>query len=90
MLRNNLLEKKASIGETLTWIPATLIILAALIIFLILSGLLAKMKVINMKSIQSDVEEDSPVLEMKTSLAHISAENKNREIIDEVLKKENG
>jgi hypothetical protein len=90
MLRNSLLNKKASIGETLTWIPATLIIVAAMIIFFILVGLLAKMKIINMYSIQSDVEENSPVLKMKTSLAHISAENKNREIIDEVLENENG
>jgi hypothetical protein len=90
MLRHNLLNKKASIGETLTWIPATLIIVAALVIFLILSGLLAKMKIINIHSIKSDVEEDSPVIEMKTVLAHISAGDKNREIIDNILGEENG
>jgi len=90
MLRNNLLNKRGAIGETLTWIPATLIIIATMVVFLILSGLLAKMKIINMHSIKNDVEEDSPILEIKNILAHISAEEKNKEIIDNILGEENG
>jgi hypothetical protein len=85
MLKN----KKAEIGETITWVVATLIIIAALIIFLFLSSLLAKIKTIEIGDVKSDFEDDSHVLPRKTQIAHQILENKNREIIDKILEKKN-
>jgi ABC-type sulfate transport system permease component len=84
-----LLNKKAQIGETITWTAATFIIIGILIIFLIFSSLLAKIKVINFNEIKSDVSDESPVFSMKTNLAHISAGNLNKETIDGILEEKN-
>lgn len=83
------LNKKAQIGETITWTAATLIIIGVLIIFLIFSSLLSKLKVINTFEIKSDIEDESPVFSMKTNLAHYSAGNLNKEIIDGILEENN-
>ena len=79
------LNKKAQIGETITWTAATFIIIGILVIFLVFSSLLAKIKVINVNEIKSDVDDESPVFSMKTSLAHCSIGNLNKETIDGIL-----
>lgn len=82
-----ILDKRGAIGETITWTAATLIILGILVIFLVLSSLLANLKVVNSYNVKSDVG-DSPVLEVKTSIAQdINSENKEK--IDETLKEWN-
>lgn len=91
-MSNKFLNKKnkmGAVGETITWTAATLIIIGILIIFLIFSSLLAKVKVVNISAIKSDVGEDSPVLAMKTVLAHILAGNKDKENIDNILEEKN-
>jgi hypothetical protein len=85
-----ILNKKAAVGETITWTAATLIIIGILIIFLVLSSLLSKMKVINTFEVKSDIGDDSPVLSIKTALAHQLAGNSNKEIIDGILEEKNG
>ena len=82
-----ILDKRGAIGETITWTAATLIILGILVIFLVLSSLLANLKVVNSYNVKSDIG-DSPVLEVKTSIAQdINSENKEK--IDETLKEWN-
>jgi hypothetical protein len=81
-------SQRGAIGETITWVPGTIIIVALLIIFLIFSSLLAGIKVVNISEVKSDVD-DSPVLSVKTSLAHQLAENKNKEIINNLLEEKN-
>jgi len=85
----NILNKKAAIGETITWTVATIIIIGALIIFLVLSSLLAKVKLINFREVKSDVEKESPVLTMKTSISHDIADERNKTQIDNILEEWN-
>lgn len=84
-----ILEKRGAIGETITWTVATLIIIGILIIFFVISSLMAKLKTINFSEVKSDIEEISPVLETKTLIAHNIAENKNKESIDKILEEWN-
>jgi len=89
-MSNKFLNKKGAVGETITWVVATLIIIAILIIFLFLSSLLAtKIKILNLDDVKSDVDEDSPVLAIKTALAHQIMINENRELIDNILEEKN-
>jgi len=84
----NILNKKnrrGSEGETITWIPATLIIIGALIVFLLLSSFVAKIKVLNSEEVVSNVGEESPVIVVKTFIAHDIADDENKEIIDDIL-----
>lgn len=85
----NILKNRGAIGETITWTVATIIIIGALIIFLVLSSLLAKVKLINLREVKSDVEGESPVLAMKTSISHDIADEKNKEQIDNILEEWN-
>lgn len=80
-----ILKKNGAIGETITWTIATLIIIGILIIFFVISSLMAKLKTINFSELKSDVKEMSPVLETKTLIAHDLAENKNKEFINKIL-----
>ena len=82
-------NRKAAIGETITWIPATLIIIGALIIFLLLSSLVANVKVLNSEEAISSIEKESPVISAKTLIAHDIADEKNKEDIDNILKELN-
>jgi len=82
MFKNN---KKAQVGETLTWIIATLIIIITLIIFIYASSVLPKEHI----SPKVNVEDEVDGIEMKISFAHFLAQNKNKELIDDWIKKEN-
>jgi hypothetical protein len=82
-------NRKAAIGETITWFAATIIIIGALIIFLLLSSLVAKIKVLNSEEVVSNVGEESPVLVVKTLIAHDIADDRNKEVIDNTLEEWN-
>ena len=82
--------KKAQIGETITWLVATVVIVGILMIFLYVSILLSKTKTINIGNFEtSDSDNKTDLLNEKTSLAHQLADDKNKEVIDNILK-ENG
>lgn len=89
MLNRNKIQgnKQAQIGETMTWIVATLVIIVALILFIYTSSLLAKIKAINLPDLKIDSKENINWLEEKTLFAHSQADNKNKEKIDEWIKK---
>ncbi|MCK9568296.1 hypothetical protein M0R72_05085 [Candidatus Pacearchaeota archaeon] len=83
-------NKRGVAGEVVTWTSATLAIIGVLILFLFLSSLLAvKIKILNLDDVKSDVDEDSPVLAIKTALAHQIRIDENRELIDTILEEKN-
>lgn len=87
--KNFLRNRFGSEGETITWTGATIIIIGALIIFLLLSSLVAKIKVLNSEEVVSNVGEEFPVLFVKTLIAHDIADDRNKEIIEDILEEWN-
>ncbi|MDD5012159.1 MAG: hypothetical protein PHQ66_00725 [Candidatus Nanoarchaeia archaeon] len=83
-------DKKAQVGETVSWIVATVIVLGIMIFFIYVSILISKTKMIQTLNLQSDVADKPELLMYKTSLSHQLAGNLNKEIIDNILKEENG
>lgn len=88
MLNYRKIGKRAQVGETITWIVATLIIIGILLIFIWISILMSKVKVIGIGNLKTDLTKESVSLNVKTSLAHQIANNKNKEIIDNILKED--
>jgi TRAP-type mannitol/chloroaromatic compound transport system permease small subunit len=78
-------KKKGQIGETVTWIIATLVIIGILIIFILVSSLMAKIKAIHVGDVKTDMKESNLVKE-KTSFAYQLTNNKNKDIIENILK----
>jgi len=76
------ISKKAQIGETMTWVVATIIIIVTLIIFIYVSSLLKEIRNIKLPDLKIDSKEDVNWLEAKTSFAHSLADNKNKKEID--------
>ncbi len=81
--------KKGQVGETISWIVATVVIVGILIFFIYISILISKTKAIGLLNLQSDIAEKPEVLMQKTSFSHQIAGNRNKEIIDNILKEEN-
>ena len=93
LTRENLLKrfpnkkknKKAQVGETLTWIVATLIIITTLFIFIYASIAMAEVKSVNSIRIKSESRavwgEDVDWIEIKNRMA-FSRETSNRNKIE--------
>ncbi len=81
--RNKQINKKAQVGDTMTWIVATIIIVVTLIIFIYVSSALKVVKDIKIPDLKTDSEEDVNWLEKKISFAHLLAYDKNKKEIDE-------
>jgi len=78
-----MLNKRAQVGEIVTWIVATLIIIVVLITFIYASSILAqKTKIVKVKNLKIDFEEEADWLETKTSLAYSLTSEENKQIID--------
>lgn len=75
-------NKRAQIGETLTWVIATLIIIFILVVFVYASVLMGKAKTINANKLSakfSETKSEISWIEMKTFFAYsINDENKNK------------
>lgn len=85
-----MLNKKAQLSDVMTWIIATIAIIAILIIFVYASTILAqKTKVIKIKSLTLDLDKEVDLLETKTSLAYLSASSEQKNIIDNYLEGKN-
>jgi hypothetical protein len=80
-----MLNKKAQIGHTLTWVLATIIIIFVLLIFIFASAGLSKIKFIGVGELKSGLNEESSILEEKTNIAY-ELNNANKEIIKEAIK----
>ncbi len=74
MLKN----KKAQVGETATWIIATVVLVVILIVFLFISISLSKIKSLK-ADIKANSEDTTDWISLKTEMAYsINPENKNR------------
>ncbi len=80
---------KGQIGATISWVIATVIIIGILIIFIYLSILISKTKIIQTINLQFDVVGKSELLAQKTSFSHQLSGNLNKEIIDKILEEQN-
>ncbi len=83
-------NKKAQIGETITWIVSTLIIVFILIMFIYIASAMGKAKSVNPKKIQikiSESNEEISWIEIKTLFAKI-INNNNENKIDEWISQE--
>lgn len=78
-MKKTLSNKKAQVGETLTWMVATIIILVVLVIFVYASIGLAESK--NIASGASTGSSEENWMSLKTSLA-LSLNNKNQKDIE--------
>ena len=87
MLRFN---KKGQVGETVSWIIATIVVIGIVVFFIYVSILISKTKIIQTLSLQSDVAEKPELLLHKTALSHQLTGNLNKEFIDNLLKSQNG
>lgn len=80
-------NKKAQIGETLTWVVATIIIVVVLLIFIYVSIALGKSKAVDTIKIKTE-ESSVDWIEVKTNLAY-SLNNENQNKINEWIDLEN-
>jgi hypothetical protein len=87
--KNYLIHKRAQVGETVSWVIATVVIIAILIFFIYVSILISKTKAIGLSNLQSDISGKPASLMQKTSFGYQLSENKNKELIDSILDKEN-
>lgn len=85
MLKSN----KGQVGETMSWVVATLIIIGILIAFIYISVLMADLKKISLNDIHTESEQEVNILSEKTALAHTLADNKNKQQIDQILEEKN-
>jgi len=76
-------KRKAQVGEIVTWIVATLIIIVILITFIYASSIFAqKTKIVKVKNLKIDFEEEADWLSTKTSLTYSLASEEDKQIID--------
>ena len=87
--KNQRNQRKGQVGETVSWIIATVVIIGILILFIYISILVSKTKAIGLLNLQSDVADKPELLMQKTSFSHQIAGNLNKEIIDKILEEEN-
>lgn len=80
-------NKKAQVGETITWVVATIVIIGVMIIFLFISSLMAKLKSIGIGDLNPTLEKSNP-LTTKTSLAE-QLNSQNKDTIENILNKNN-
>ncbi|MFH1503547.1 MAG: hypothetical protein ABIE36_02730 [Candidatus Diapherotrites archaeon] len=85
---NNKLNKKAQVGETITWVVATIIIIFILLTSVYVSILLGKIKSIK-SSPKLDLGESSiDWIDVKTEIAY-KINNKNKDKIENWISQEN-
>ena len=71
-------SKKAQVGETVTWIVATIVLIAILLIFIFASSILAKSKSLKV-NLKANSEEDVSWIDSKTKMAYsLNNANKNK------------
>ena len=79
-------NSKGQTGETITWVIATIVIIGILILFIYGSTLMGKAKNIVGGEVNAGLSAKSLVLAEKTSLAHQIAQNKDKGVIDSIIK----
>jgi Na+-transporting NADH:ubiquinone oxidoreductase subunit NqrF len=87
---NYKLGKKGQIGETITWVLATLIIIGIVLISIWISFLMSKSRSISVGDVRIDLGKESEQLTTKTSIAEQLTNNEDKSMIEDILKKQNG
>ncbi len=95
-------NQKGQIGETMTWVVATLVIIVILLLSVYAALILAKAKGFKIGELEIEEEEGlyngigyiqfnngGKILDTKTSLAHELANNENKNAIDDFLEEAN-
>ncbi len=71
-------NRKAQVGESITWVVATIILIIVLIIFIYASIALAKTKSLKL-NVKEDSEDSADWINSKTQIAYsINSNNKNK------------
>ena len=71
-------NRKAQVGETITWIIATIVLIVILMVFIFISSTLAKTKSLKV-NIKIDSQDSFDWIGSKTEMAYsINSANKNR------------
>lgn len=86
MLKSNLKTKRGQVGETVTWLIATLVIIGIMMLFIYVSYLMAQVKNIGVGNIEIGAEKSLDTISQKTTFAEQITENKNKPTIDNILK----
>lgn len=76
---------KGQVGETMSWIIVTIIIVGILIISVYISSLMSKVKNINIGDLKFDSDEDFDLLQQKAFFAYQLSLDKNKEAIENIL-----
>ena len=85
MLRCKILKnKKAAIGETLTRLVATIIIIFILVTFIYVSSLLSKVKTVSKGDLNVETEQIPDMLAQKTNFA-FQLNNKDKTEVENIL-----
>lgn len=82
-------SKKGQIGETISWVVATLVVVGILVFFIYVSILTSKTKNIGITNLKSDIAKEPELLIQKTAFSHQLANDKNKETIDAILEETN-
>lgn len=82
-------SKRGTLGETVTWLVAAMIIIVAILVFVWLSFLMSKVKAINVGDVRTDLGKNSEQLAIKTSIAE-QLNNENKQQIENILNRQNG
>ncbi len=80
-------SRSAQVGETITWIIATLVIIGILLLFIFFSSLMSKVKAIRVGNLETDVKVTNLLTE-KTSFANQLSNYKDKELVDSILKED--
>jgi hypothetical protein len=84
-------NKKAQVGETLTWIVATLVIFGVLLIFIYASILMAKAKSMNSIKVKEHVDSlvnfDDDWIQLKSEMAFARNQENKKQIVDWINEK---
>ncbi|MCX6750367.1 MAG: hypothetical protein NTZ83_02835 [Candidatus Pacearchaeota archaeon] len=76
--KENMINKKGQVGESVTWIIATIVLIAILLIFIYISVALSKAKSLEV-SLKEGSGDSADWINSKTQMAYsISASNKNK------------
>jgi hypothetical protein len=79
-------NSKGQTGETITWVIATIVIIGILLLFIYASTLMGKAKNIVGGEVNAGLPKTSLVLSEKTALAHQITQNKDKGVIDSIIK----
>lgn len=82
-------NRSGQIGETATWIVATLIIIGTMILFILFSFLMSKTKAVGAGDVKTDLGKNTERLSVKTSIAE-QLNSQDKQNVENILNEQNG